>query len=606
MLRFAPVRLVIALILLSSVGWTQRTGGARTSAPRTVPDPGRAYGVTPTGPPPEPGRVYTRHAEEEQKVEFKSETVLVQVPAVVTDKSGDHIHKLTKEDFQIFENGKPQTIAAFEEVTAASLPLVAPSSKPDEFSNLMVDPKQPRTLTVVAIDTINTPFLDQAYGRRELIKYLSTNLDQGQILGLVMIGSKGVTVLHKLTSDPAQLISAVKKVNGEIPAMQSFGTEAQVTAASGSTFNNPAGNMSPITPSGDNNFVMADIVAQLNDFMDRGDAIEASYQQDRAVEMTLRAFLNIAWSVSGIPGRKALVWATGSFPFAIDTPSSVPGGYLTLLYERTMQALNDAEVSIYPVDVRGLVANSPTADATYAGGKTGPQMMRAVVGRSWLQASTIDTLRDFAAMTGGRAFYNSNDLAGSFHKAASDASSYYVLGYYLDTHNDKPGWRQLKVKVNKPGSEVRARTGFFVTNATMNPGVTRKLDEDFALNSPFDATSIPITVRFLGNAPDGDKRKVNFSVNLPGNGILIDQSAQNRFSFDFAAIVTKGDGSDAGKVGQTMEGTIKPEALGIVKEQGVSFKKVIDLVPGKYNVRLIVRDNLTGKLGSVTAPLTVN
>ena len=603
--RFLPLLLALLMTLPSAA---QRTGGGRApSGPRTVPDRGVAYGVASTDRPPESIRTFGRHAEEEQKVEFKSETVLVQVPVVVTDKSGNHVHGLIQTDFELSEDGKSQKVTAFEEVTTASTPMAAPAKKPGEFSNLAIDPKQPRTLTIVAIDSINSPFLDQAYGRKELIKYLSQNLDPNQVLGLVMIGNKGVTVLHTLTSDPAQLITAVNKVRGELPAMQNFDAETQVAAGDQSQFSTPSANISPIAGFSDSDTpTQVDIAGQLRDFVQRGDAVAAAYQQERAVEMTLRAFLNIAWSVSGIPGRKALVWATGSFPFLMDSPSSVPGGQLSLLYERTMAALNDAEISIYPVDIRGLVANSPASDATYSGGHLGPQMMKAAVGRSWLQASSIDTLRDFAAMTGGRAFYNTNDLAGSFHKAADDASSYYLLGYYLDTHNDKPGWRQLKVKVHKPGVEIRARTGFFVTNATMNPGVTRKLDEDFAVASPFDATSIPITVHFLGNAPDGDKRKVNFSVAVPSNGIVIDSAAQNRFSFDFAAVVTKPDGTDAGKIGQTLEGTIKPEAMAIVKEQGVSFKKVLDLAPGQYSVRLLVRDNLSGKVGSLTAPLTVN
>jgi hypothetical protein len=191
--------LLLVALLISTIAWAQRTGGgARPAGPRTVPDPGRAYGVTPTGPPPESNHISAHHAEEEQKVEFKSETVLVQVPVVVTDKSGGHIHNLAKEDFELLENGKVQKLAAFEEITAATTPLSAPQSKAGEFTNLASDPKQPRILTIVAIDSINSPFLDQAYGRRELVSYLSQNLDPGQILGLVMIGGKGVTVLQSL------------------------------------------------------------------------------------------------------------------------------------------------------------------------------------------------------------------------------------------------------------------------------------------------------------------------------------------------------------------------------------------------------------------------
>jgi len=604
-----PLFFLLALVVSTCV-WAQRGGGGRTGSPSgPVVDQGARFGVGgPAMPSSSRNPFSTHNAEDDQKVEFSSTTVLVQVPVVVTDKSGVHIHNLAKENFQIFENGKEQKVGAFEEITAANAPLPAPAPKPGEFSNMTADPKQPRTLAIIAIDSINTPYLDQAYGRQQLIKYLSENLDPGQTMGLVMIGSRGVRVLQGLTSDPTQLIAAVKKVRGEISAMQGFDTEAQVAAAGQSNFDVPSSNSGlPGGFAGDSDVVpLIDIAGQLRDFALKGDAISGAFEQNHAIELTLHAFLDVANYVSGIPGRKALIWATGSFPFTIDSPSTVPGGQLTQLYEHAMAALNQSEMSVYPVDIRGLVANSVAADATYSGGHLGPQMMNAQVGRSWLQASSLDTLRDFAAMTGGRAFYNTEDLAGSFHKAADDASSYYMLGYYLDTHNDKPGWRSLKVKVNKPSVEIRARSGFFVTNATMNSAMTRVMDEDFALNSPFDATSVPITLRWLGTAPDGDKRKVNFSVAVPSNGVLIDEVAQNRFSIDLAAVVTNEKGANAGKFEQPLQGNIRPESMAIVKTQGISYKNMMELPPGQYTVRMIVRDNLTGKIGSVSAPLTVN
>ena len=111
--------------------------------------------------------------------------------------------------------------------------------------------------------------------------------------------------------------------------------------------------------------------------------------------------------------------------------------------------------------------------------------------RAWLQMNTIDTLNQFAEMTGGKAFYNTNDLATSFKRAADDASSYYLVGYYLDLKNNHAGWRSLKVKVDKKDTEVRARKGFFVTNATLHMDLTRSTDLNFALTSPIEGTGVP-------------------------------------------------------------------------------------------------------------------
>jgi VWFA-related protein len=587
-------RFALVILLTVASAWSQKGGGSAGSSGGSKG--ASAGGPNPiSGPPPPTMPIAGPTAEEEQKVEFSSMTVLVQVPVVVTDKSGAHLHNLKKEDFQVFENGKEQKLGPFEEITTASSPLPKPASKPGEFSNLAVDPSQPRTLAIIAIDEINTPFLDQAYGRKELIKYLSANLEPGQIASLVIMGSKGVRVLQGLTSDSAQLLAAVKKVNGEVSTMETYDPEAQVAVA----------NQGGLGASNFNQSEEGDIEDQLRDFLIRGDAITGAFQQENAIETTLSSFLDIANYVSGIPGRKALIWATGSFPFAIDSPNSVPGGRLSLLYERAMAALNQAQMSVYPVDIRGLVSTSPAGDVAYHGGHSGNQMLNAAVGRSWLQASTIDTLRDFAEMTGGKAFYNTNDLAGSFHKAVDDGSSYYLVGYYLDTHNNRPGWRQLKVKVNTPHGEIRARNGFFVTNATMNAGASRAVDEESAIHSPFDATSLPLTLQWLGNTAEGDKRRVDFSVFVP-NGIFIDEAAQNHFSIDLTAVVTNDKGASAGTFARPLQGAVRPDALAIVKSEGIHYKTMMELPPGQYMVKLVVRDNLSGRIGSVSAPLTVN
>jgi VWFA-related protein len=529
----------------------------------------------------------SHRAEEEGALRFKSETVLVQVPAVVTDRSGSHVHRLSKDDFKLLENGKAQRITAFEEITASNARPVAARSVPGSFSNLILDEQQPRAVTLIALDTINTPFLDQAYGRKELIKYLADHLESGQVLGLVVVGSKGVRVLSGLDSEPASLIAALKKASGEVSPMQAFGSEGQVAAATGSSSELTGG-----TSPGE------DPAEKLRQFILNADALEGAYQQSRAIEDTMKAFLAIAWSLSGIPGRKSLIWATGGFPFPLNSPSSVPGGSESLLYERAMEALKDAQVSVYPVDVRGLV--SAGGDVTYSGDGSANN----VPGRGWLQSSTLDTLKTFAEMTGGRAFYNSNDLAAGFKRAADDSSSYYLLGYYMNTNNSKPGWRKLQVEVQRKDVEVRARTGFFVTNATVDPDLTHKADIGFALSSPFDSTGIAVTVKWQGTSPDGTKKKVAFAVHLQAMGV-IDEANKNRFDVDFVAQATL-KGALVGSAGQTIKGSIPAAGMAKIKADGIFYQNALELPPGNYDVRFVVRNNLSGRIGSVTAPLMVN
>jgi VWFA-related protein len=598
--------LIASVVLVSLPLWSQRRGAGPSNTPRTVPDIGAQYGVSPTAPPSTSSGASRHHAEDEGPVEFHSETVLIQVPAIVADKSGSHVTGLTRESFQVFENGKEQKIATFEEVQTLHTLLNAPASKDGEFTNVGPIQDKAHTAIIIALDTINTPFLDQAYGRKQLIKFLAEHADASQPVGLVQINGKGLRVIHTITSDPDVLLAALKKVNGEIPALQGVDIDSQAAAVVGVDPSLASQSPGALAAIGMDSSLSA-LTLQLQQFVLNGDATIIRMQQDHAMEITLRSFLDIASSLSGIPGRKTLIWATGSFPFYMDSYASVPGGYLSLLYERTVKALNDAEVSVYPVDVRGLVSTSPAGDANYAGGLTGPAFAHSVYARGWLQNSTIDTLKDFADMTGGRAFYNSNDVAGGFQRAAEDSAQYYLLGYYLDTKNTKAGWRQLKVKTSKPGSEVRSRAGFFVTNATTNPAVSRQLDVETALASPLESTAIPLTLKFVGTSTEGDKKKVDFNIHLGGGSVYIDETRGNHFDLEFDAVIFKNaDGTPAGTFGKVMQGSILAASLDSVKATGVGFHNSMDLAPGQYTVRFVVRDNLTGKLGSVSAPLTVN
>jgi VWFA-related protein len=530
----------------------------------------------------------------EGRLVFKSQTVLIQVPAVITDKAGNHVHGLTKDDFKVLEDGRQQKITTFEEVTAAARPLPAPSL-PNTFSNLTFNNQQALSITVIALDTINTPFLDQEYGRRQLIKYLANNLDSGHVLGLVVMGSRGVKVLGGINSDPAALIAALKQASGEVSRMETFSTGGKIL---GSVESDPTQLTGGIGRG-------EDAASRMRKFILNADVLEGQYQQSQAIEDTMRAFLSIAWSLSGVPGRKSLIWATGGFPFSLNSPSSLPGGSLSVLYERTVEALKNAQIAVYPVDVRGLVNTAPNADVTYSG-ENGPAGGEVLAAGSSLNASTLGSMTTFAEMTGGHAYYNNNDLAAGFKRAADDSAQYYLLGYYADPHNTKPGWRKLQVQLKEKDKtlEVRARTGVFFTNAALDPELTHKADLEFALTSPFDSTGIKVTMQWQPPAPDGDKKKIRFALRLPAESV-IDEGDKNRFDVDFIAQATK-LGKPAGNAGQTVKGIVPASALEKVKAEGVFYTNALELAPGQYQVRFVVRDNLSGRIGSVSAPLTVD
>ena len=264
-----------------------------------------------------------------------------------------------------------------------------------------------------------------------------------------------------------------------------------------------------------------------------------SQERVTAIEITLQAMRQIAQYCAGLPGRKALLWASSGFPFTVNEASMIfqivgprLDSYATVsqLYEETWKDLNQAQVAVYPIDARGLV-NPTQPDISMA--KPRPEFYSQA---DWLNEDTLTTFRAFAQATGGRAFYNTNDLAGAFREASDDNRSYYLLGYYIDRSNKRPGWHRLAVKVSRPGSQVRARSGFFLTEAPAGHANEDALK--LALTSPLDYTAIPITGHWqeITPAPERGKRRVLFLLTLPANSPQIDDQDGNHMRLQFAAV----------------------------------------------------------------------
>jgi hypothetical protein len=138
----------------------------------------------------------------------------------------------------------------------------------------------------------------------------------------------------------------------------------------------------------------------------------------------------------------------------------------------------------------------------------------------------------------------------------------------------------------------------------VNPEVTHKADVDFALNSPFDSTGIGITQQWERLSPGGSKKKIGFALQVPASD-LIDQADKNRFDMEIVARATR-KGAIADTVGQTVKGMLPPEALAKIKADGIVYRNSLSLPPGEYQVRFVVRNNLSGRIGSLVVPLTVN
>jgi len=536
--------------------------------------------------------------ENDSEVKFTARAELVLIPALVTDKSGNHITGLKKEDFTVLENGAEQKIATFEEI-ASDPHRVSRPKNPNEFSNSLAGAASNRRITLMVLDLLNTRFMDQAYARQDLLKYLTQSVDQREPTALYTLTRSGIHVIHDFTTDPRVLVAALHKVKGD--AFQMVDSEEAVEAATGTA--------SPDGSAGVDPGAVQTEAQRLQTMMEDAELNFQSFQQRLAITYTLEGMQQIAQALAGFPGRKSLIWASGGFPFSVsdNTMQLAPAGRDSLtdvlpMYEHTWQLLNDAQIALYPVDVKGLqVVVMPSASVRNPGNNYGRNM-------SWRNLDTQATLQTFASMTGGRAYYNSNDLVKGFRNAVDDSAEYYMLGYYLDRSKTKSGWRKLAVKVKRDHVEIRARSGFFVTNATIDPENSRNSDLSSALQSPLDYTSLPLMARWDKIEPGKEpgKKHVNYEMHVPPDSVLIDNAENNHVVLDFMVVVKTPEGTAVDRpTGQKVDAHLTSEKLAAVRQKGLAYGGGLDLAPGEYTVRFVVRDDLSGRVGSVAGPLKI-
>jgi VWFA-related protein len=542
---------------------------------------------------------------------------LVIVPVVVTDKRGEHVSGLRVEDFEVKEEGSVQKIVHLDEISADSTKVekAAPAGA-HTFTNMVG--QRPKRLVIIALDHVNTAFQNATDGHRMLVDFLAKNVDANTLVALVAMQHNGVHIIHDFTSSPSVLVAAVQKVKSSITSRDTHtldalgdNSEADVEALQLTALLNGA------SVSGGSNPADLLAAARTGTAVQRAQ-VDASRRAQEAL-LTLEDFQQLAQYFGGVPGRKSLIWASTGFSFSLGAPAQAnTRGTLPEDWQRTFRMLADANISVYPVDIGGLLPganannlqsiNSALVRSGSAEGGVGGRsaQLDAVDSGAFIDptAGRHDTMRQLADMTGGQPFYNSNDVSGLFRQAGQDATQYYMLSYYTK-NTGKPGWRKLNVKVHRDNTKIRSRSGFFFHDPGSEAETTRQADEMMAMVSDLNFTAMPLSGTWGQVEPAGNERKVHFLLSVPAGVPFIDNERQNHINFDFRAVAMDSSGRVVAKIGERLETNLPPESLAQIQTKGLDYANSLTLPPGQYKVHFVVRDNLKGMLGSVAVPLKV-
>jgi VWFA-related protein len=579
-------------------------------------------------------------------VSFHAQANLVLVDAVVTS-NGAVVSGLGKDKFQLFQDGKPQEIRIFEEHKPEEK--IISNSNNDLPAHTYSDIPQfsiSSAANVLLLDALNTPLSDQMYVRQQMLKYLK-NIPPGTRIAVFTLASR-LRIVEGFTTDSGVIAKALSGKGG--PQQSSLLDNATDQELSDST--NDMGSLG----------ASADAVSAMQQFQ----ADFTSYQTDVRVQNTLEAMQQLARYLSVIPGRKNLIWFSGSFPLSIDPDATLTDEFSVLRnyseqVRETDNMLSSARVAVYPVDARGLMslpstnaANSfssaapgasmggggsrrrgrggmPSAVSPGGGSRSGSSQPAAAAADQKFLAQTIqehDSMRQIAEETGGEAFVDTNGLKDAVARAIANGSHYYTIGYVPSIEKYDGLFHRIRLNVDG-GYTADYRRGFYADDPAKSAVNTHAALD--AMNGAVTRGAPPLAdilfkVRVLP-ADDPSAKDVKLAPGLAGEAkglkgpvkrYLIDYAVDaHPFMFtdtpdgvhharvEFAVIAYDRDGRRLNWNDRAMGYSLNAAMLDQIMRSGVHMHQEIDLPAGSIYLRVVVHDLDSTKVGSTEVPIVV-
>lgn len=514
---------------------------------------------------------------------FRSGTKLVEVD-VVARSNGAPATGLTKDDFTLLDNGKPQTIAFFSVMQSGSVappPAIGVVALPaGVVSNRLESRGQPSGNTkIVFLDQRNTPAPDQAHAIQSIARFIGTRRPQDRT-AIYTLGRNGIKIVQEITSDTDLLSRAAGSLKWADPDVRSpdvSGLSDRPTAL-GPTGPGRGVSGVPEGPQGHAADEFTELLIRLREI-----------DTKQTLEMVARHLANV-------PGRKSLIWISAAFPLHWRDLDFTPDML------EAARKLNDAGVALYAVDPRGvagaLSAQTNIAPAEFGGVFTDrEQIVSRMIGEgNFPPPFGSDTMGLLANLTGGLAFGNDNGIDALIESAANDGEFTYTLGFY-PAQEDRDGARHaLKVFVSKPGVNLRYRRNYLASPATGAANDRPTLQQ--LLNDASDQVELEVAA----SASPADAEPGSWQVKVNVN--IRDLQLANEDSRHGGEIDVSFHVEGAPKVvTKTLRVAIPDDQFAAFLEKGIETTQTIDAADSAAAVRVVVQDRTSGAAGSVTVPL---
>ncbi|HYI92632.1 MAG TPA: VWA domain-containing protein [Bryobacteraceae bacterium] len=507
---------------------------------------------------------------QDNSITFRSDTQLVVESVSVKNKKGAPIEGLTKEDFVVNEDGKPQMIAfvEYQKLPEGATQPAAFSASAVPFPKIArtrIAPETPgdlrykdRRLMALYFDMTAMPAPDQARALTAAQKFVRTQMTSSDLVAVMMFASGYVQVLQDFTDDRSLLLNILQTlIVGEEQGFEAVPDDASASDT-GAAFGQNDGEFN-------------------------------LFNTDRQL-----AALQTATKMLGrLSEKKTLVYfASGLRLNGVDNHAQL---------NATVNAAVRAGVSFWPIDARGLMAQAPLGDAT----KGSPGGIGMYTGASALaSASNIrrsqDTLYALAADTGGKALLDFNDLTRGIVEAQRSTSSYYLVGYYTTNPAFDGKFRRLKITLkNDIAADLDYRQGYYagkVFSKFNSADQERQLEDALMLGDPITELTIALEVNYF--QLNSVEYFVPVAVKIPGSELaLAKRRGAERTVIDFVGEIKEGNATVANlrdKVDIKLSGEVATE----LARRPITYDAGFTLLPGTYTLKFLARDAVTGRIGT--------
>ncbi|HTQ59155.1 MAG TPA: VWA domain-containing protein [Candidatus Solibacter sp.] len=538
---------------------------------------------------------------------LKVEVRAVLVDVVVTNKKGEPVAGLPAKDFEVMEDGAPQTISFFEE---HAQPVPAPAQvstaplPPNEYTSSQTV-KSSDSVNVLLLDWLNTQPQDQSYVREQVIKYLRT-VPPGTRLAIFELGTD-LRIVQGFTSESSLLMVALqdKKAGANPRSLGLLATETRKASEQELV----------------DLMVKSDAAPAAVDAVKDTMAANASKQSGDRVKLTMQALLELEHYLSPIPGRKNVFWFSGSFPISF-FPGAGPDANFGSQLQQTAEQFGPDRIAIYPISAEGIKA---AGDFDPSQGLEGRARMHLPdPSQDSTEGERQVAMESLAKETGGEAFLNSNSFDRNMKRALDYAAHYYTLSYAPSNARMDGKFRNIQVKLASGNYRLSYRRGYYAEPPTPPASITQSQENDRLLGlmrfGMPDFDQIAYQVRVAPEQPQPVLGAPRAGVNTNLQGSLTRYSVDYLIPMKSLKLEAASDGSRKGfielmliayeKNGNPLNLVMSKEEIKLPAQVVDSGKNIeiharqeIDVPVGFVYLRTGFYEQSSGNVGTIGVPL---